>query len=349
MASYIPKDIFRAEAPGLYVALSHGRTHCVFHGLENQPSSKPIILCVHGINAEARIFDKFAEHFAARGRTLLAFDLYGRGYSDGTEEHNNLELFLGQITELLACEEIKAKMNTDVIDIVGSSLGGAIAAGFSARFPDRVRRCVLMAPAGLGLPSFGKVVQGLFKVPFIGRGLVNLANDARGLDKNMLQSFGNPTHPEVVAYVQKASERVKYISDNHPGYLNSFVSTVGHFPLATMQDDFRKLGVSSVPCLAVWGDKDTVVDFRRDSPALQKLMPKAELFVMEGDGHIDHFIIQPYIDQLHAKLESFLDRWEGNGEGNVQSEGAASTKTDVQDVIVTSNNIGAEVVPEGSS
>eukprot|EP00047_Mylnosiga_fluctuans_P008258 m.257922 g.257922 ORF g.257922 m.257922 type:complete len:315 (-) comp21156_c0_seq1:198-1142(-) len=302
---WVPREEFRAKAPGKFAALSQGRVHYVIYGDgENAPTTEPLIVCVHGINAEQTIWAHFVQHFVALGRTILAFDLYGRGYSDGTPANNNLELFTGQVRELLDYPDIKSAVRTDTIDLVGVSLGGGIAAGFSSQYPERVRSLVLIAPAGLGMPMGGSLAQLVCKWTALGEAIL------RALTKNVIESmknaFGNPEDPEVLAYLPGAAARVKEIDENHPGYLPSFVSTIGYFPLEDMQQDFANIGASHPHALVVWGERDKVVDFARDSPRLRKLMAGARLHVLPGSGHIDHFVIERYRTLFHSTVQEFL-------------------------------------------
>jgi pimeloyl-ACP methyl ester carboxylesterase len=50
--------------------------------------------------------------------------------------------------------------------IIGSSLGGTMAALFAARHPDQVRKLVLLAPA-LSLPEFAQEVKARISIPCI--------------------------------------------------------------------------------------------------------------------------------------------------------------------------------------
>lgn len=308
-AEWAPVETFRAAAPGLFAQQTAGRVHFQLSGLSNiRPNGSlalPLIVFIHGISAELTNWNYFVEYFVAKGRAVLTFDLYGRGYSDGSSRPNDLNLFLEQLTELLDSPEVKQRVSTDIVDIVGSSLGGGIGTAFSVRHASRVRKAVLMAPAGLGLPALGGVLQAVFRVPFLGRALLNLAN-LRGLEKNMQQSFANPADPAAVAFVRTATDRATALSQNHQGYVPSFISTVGHFPLSKMHDDFKALESRAASILVVWGDKDTVVDFSRDSPTLHALAPSVEIFVVPGSGHIDYLFIPSYRSILLPKLDTFL-------------------------------------------
>ena len=43
-------------------------------------------LCIPGLSSNSRVFTRLGEQFARNGRTLIAFDLRGRGWSDITEK-----------------------------------------------------------------------------------------------------------------------------------------------------------------------------------------------------------------------------------------------------------------------
>jgi len=49
-------------------------------------------------------------------------------------------------------EEFRQAIGAERMDIVGTSMGGAFAAAYAARHPERVRRLVLLAPAGVDPP-----------------------------------------------------------------------------------------------------------------------------------------------------------------------------------------------------
>jgi pimeloyl-ACP methyl ester carboxylesterase len=300
-----PRDALRAKAPGNFAQLTDGRTHYSFAGLEHAASGKPLIVCVHGISAESEIWRPFADYFAKRGRTVLMYDLIGRGFTDGSPKDNDLTLFVNQLRELLDHPDVTSVIKTECIDLAGVSLGGAISAGFSSKFPARVAHTVLMAPTGLGLPNFGGVLQTLFKAAWLGRALLNLAN-LFGLEKNMLKSFGNPTHPLVQERVKAQAARAKELSEHHPGYINSLVSTIAHFPLSNMQAEYTALGASKAKVHVIWGDRDNVVSSQRDAPVLQQLVPQAKLTILEGGGHIDQFVYDPYLSRMHTTVEDFL-------------------------------------------
>lgn len=103
------------------------------------------ILCVHGLTANCRCWDAMVTGLSPQHK-ILAYDLRGRGLSDKpshgySEEHH--------ISDLLCLMDDLA-LNRAVL--MGHSLGGYIAMGFAAQYPERVEKLILL-DAGGDLPQ----------------------------------------------------------------------------------------------------------------------------------------------------------------------------------------------------
>jgi pimeloyl-ACP methyl ester carboxylesterase len=115
----------RAKLGGTYAALSDGVTH---YRLEGPERGKPVVL-LHGGTIPMLTGDALAPDLARTGFRVLRYDMYGR------------KRYVGQLKELL--DNLQWK---EPVDVVGYSFGGAIAAAFTAQYPGRVRRPVLISP-----------------------------------------------------------------------------------------------------------------------------------------------------------------------------------------------------------
>ena len=85
------------------------------------------------------------------GKCVLVFDNYGRGYSDRPKGKQDKEFFINQLDELLD----KLDLNKEKFELVGYSMGGAIASAYAARNPDRLKKLTLLASAGMMHNFFG--------------------------------------------------------------------------------------------------------------------------------------------------------------------------------------------------
>jgi 3-oxoadipate enol-lactonase len=100
----------------------------------------PALLLLHGFGGAAWNFDELAPLLA--GRRLLIPDLPGHGGSAPLPAPS-LAGFADLLAGLLDAEGIAQA------DVLGHSLGGVVAVRLAVRHPDRVRRLILAAPAGI--------------------------------------------------------------------------------------------------------------------------------------------------------------------------------------------------------
>jgi pimeloyl-ACP methyl ester carboxylesterase len=110
-----------------------------FHDL---PGGDPPILFVHGLGcASSCDYPRIAADPALAGRRMLLADLLDFGFSDRPEEFGytveDHAATLGELVSALPLLEF---------DLVGHSMGGAVAIVTAARNPGRVRRLVLSEP-----------------------------------------------------------------------------------------------------------------------------------------------------------------------------------------------------------
>ncbi len=150
------------------------------------PGRPPAYVYLHGMGSlrSGEKSTSLAEHAAARGRTFVRVDLRGHGESTGR---------LGgvAVSELIAdVEALLAHVGPAVV--IGSSLGGLLAAHAAAHRPDLVRSLTLIAPA-LGLiPQLGKQLDAAGMLwTSDGRGFTvdqRVLDDAHALDEDSLPS-----------------------------------------------------------------------------------------------------------------------------------------------------------------
>jgi pimeloyl-ACP methyl ester carboxylesterase len=109
-------------------------------------SPEKTIVGVHGITANLIGWDAFAEKLVASGYRFIVYDLRGRGESSKLANGYNLTTHSFDLRALLNY------FNIEQANVLGHSLGAAIGVYFSAHYPERVRRLVLL-DGGAPLPS----------------------------------------------------------------------------------------------------------------------------------------------------------------------------------------------------
>jgi pimeloyl-ACP methyl ester carboxylesterase len=117
-----------------------------------------MVVLVHGGTIPLWTWDRQVPVLIAAGYRVLRYDAFGRGYSDRPAVVHDRNLYMSQLRELVDTLGISGPF-----DLIGTSQGGGTAVTFTATYPQRVRRLVLISPV---VRDFA--VPRLFQVPIIG-------------------------------------------------------------------------------------------------------------------------------------------------------------------------------------
>ncbi|KAI0361681.1 alpha/beta-hydrolase [Trametes cingulata] len=132
-----PEDLF---PNGNYAQLPHGRVRFWILG----PEDGTKVVLIHGISTPGVTWKDIAPYLAEEGFRVLVYDLYGKGYSEAPKTTYDPTLFVVQLALLLQY------VRWDAAHIVGFSMGGGVAAAFTASLPHLVAgKTVFIASAGL--------------------------------------------------------------------------------------------------------------------------------------------------------------------------------------------------------
>ncbi|WP_396932119.1 alpha/beta fold hydrolase [Mycolicibacterium sp.] len=119
-----------------------------------------LVLCVHGLSANCRSFDRIVPVLSEAGCCVVAMDLRGRGHSAPTSPGS-----YGWPAHARDLLEIADLYQADSFDVVGHSMGGYIGMELAARYPDRCGRLVVLDAAGIpparALLSIGRSLRRL--------------------------------------------------------------------------------------------------------------------------------------------------------------------------------------------
>ncbi len=256
----------RRSAPGAFAMLSTGLTHYQWTG----PEGGPVVLCIHGLTTPSFVWQSIAAALGKVGFRVLTYDLFGRGYSDRPAGVQDSAFFLRQINDLLEDQGVGGKLN-----IIGYSMGGAIAAAFAAQHSDRVRQLVLLAPAGMHSASAG-FLGGLAGIPLLGRWLMLLAYPA--LLRRGIRAEANL--PKSVPDISK-----KQLAElDYRGFLPAVHSSLRNTLTDTLQTEHQQLRRARIPVVAVWAANDEIIPIAcKDT--LSDWNPEAVQHVISGAGH----------------------------------------------------------------
>ncbi len=256
----------RLSAAGLARSFAESPSGTI-HYRQEGPADGPLVVLVPGLTTPLFVFDALIPELVNGGYRVVTYDHYGRGLSDRPKGPFDADLTDWQLTDLLKCLNIHQPFH-----LVGYSMGGAVVTIFSARHPDQILSTSLIAPAGLPLPG----IPFWATLPVIGDVLTRVFGHQRAA-RDGLESAVDATDPPSFGnnYVLQSRYR---------GYPESVLSTVRHFPLASAQADYDRLGQNGKPVLAIWGVNDASVPFSVWDD-LHTRVPQAHLVKVENTGH----------------------------------------------------------------
>ena len=255
----------RKDAPGKFATLSQGVTHYHWIG----PVRGPVAVMIHGLTTSSPVWKDIAEGMADIGYRVLVYDLYGRGFSDSVSGRHDTQFYLTQLDDLLADQNLDQDLT-----VVGYSMGGSIATEFAAREPHRMKRLILLAPAGIDLreSDFARFCR---TTPILGDWVHGVAAGLR-LTRQINEDAAAAKVPHVLQAQARELDR--------RGFLPAVLASRRGILDQTQEQQHRAISRDGIPTLAIWGEEDAVIPLS----ALGKLAQwnrTAHQEVVEGAGH----------------------------------------------------------------
>jgi pimeloyl-ACP methyl ester carboxylesterase len=241
----------------------------------------PPIVFIHGASGNLRD-QLFAFRKPLEGRARLIFvDRPGYGYSDRGGPENDTPA--GQAD---AIARLLDKKGIDRAIIVGHSLGGAIAASFGVRHPDKTAGLLFLSAATHPWNGGVDWYYDLAATPVIGtifRYTMLLPVGLERIDSGSRSVFApNPMPKDYVAQTMPGMilrPGAFYANAVDVSGLNAFVRT--------MAQRYREI---TAPTVIITGDRDDIVAEEIHSVGLKRDIPNSELLWLKGVGHKTDYV-----------------------------------------------------------
>ncbi len=277
-------DEVRAASGSQFVQLSEGQTEYEIAGPE---TGTPVVL-VHGLSVPMFDWDRQFSELADAGFRVVRYNQYGRGLSDRPRGAYDLERYVEQLNDLVD------GVGLGRVHLVAHSMGGAVAAGFAAWYPEKVDRTVLIAPA-LHMAD-GNTGITLVRIPVLGDFAAKVivpssfASRAESL-------FANAGVPEADAYAVAFGEQMRY---------RGFTRSVKALFRGDVVDDLSAVyeQLDSNRILLIRGTKDESIPAEHFAK-LARILPGMERVEMAGVGHMPNMQVA---DQVNELIVAFLGR-----------------------------------------
>jgi len=224
------------------------------------------VLFIHGLGGSAESWihniDEFAKHFH-----VFVPDLLGYGKSEKPKIKYDMKTFTNFIDKFMDAIGIKKS------NVIGSSMGGQIAAEFAISHPAKVEKLVLVSPAGIPPKEF--------------KGTKELKRYVKVLEAKNLQDVRDALTP---------------IDANGSSITNDYVRNVyeyvmmpgtGHAFLSSLKESAKAPRLASrlksikAKTFVVWGKDDNLIPVKYCEPFISK-MSNCRLLIIEGCGHRPH-------------------------------------------------------------
>jgi len=229
----------RKDAPGEFISLPQGLVHYQEAGRGNAET----VLLIHGFSVPLYIWDNTYEDLKKAGFHVIRFDLFGRGYSDRPEGLYDRNFFDKQISDLLSALKVEHKIN-----IIGVSMGGALATEFTVSHPGLVNKLILIDPFHEGKnisiakhKGIGEFLVDIWKVP--------------SMPKNTLGDFYLPEkYPD---WPSKFEVQMQYT-----GFKKAILATIRNYITEDKLPVYTELGKLKKDVLLIWGEDDNTIPFK---------------------------------------------------------------------------------------
>jgi len=241
----------------------------------------PLVL-VHGVGARADRWRRNIEPLAGAGYHVYAVDLPGHGFA---EKGGRFDYSLPGYTDFL--QGFLQQVAGGPAVLVGTSLGGAIAASLACRAPDAVHALVLVG--SLGLRPVGVEVRARMR-----GGIRDASRD--GIREKLKRVLHDPTR------VDEAWVEEEFRINNSPGAPDAFARLADYFA-DHLDDDVvgERLALAARwPILLVWGAEEKSVPVAVGEAA-HRLLPGSRLVLLPGSAHA------PYFEQAEAFNRVVID------------------------------------------
>lgn len=296
------ESVFRRQPKTLHAGMLHMGSLRVHH---TQGGRGTPVLFIHGLGSSGYLEWRFNLEPSAAHHRIYAPDLPGFGRSEKPRARYGIPYFTRFIDRYMEDRGLHSAA------VVGASLGGRVALELALKYPQRVRKLVLVNSLGLGRPAM-RLTYGLITLPRVGETVMKVTRNALNwVPSAMIRRVAG-------RYVGASSDLSRTMDDSYldnlrelygaEGYHDAYLATVRSLvtPSALLGNDYDvsgRLQEIRVPLQLIWGADDPLFPVAHAARA-HALVENSRLAVIEGAGHTPQ-AERP--EEFNRVLLSFLD------------------------------------------
>ena len=241
-------------------------------------SSKGTLVLVHGLGASAERWNFVMPSFSKDYHVIVP-DLIGFGYSDKPLVDYTPEFFSDFLRKFFDTLGIEKS------NLIGSSLGGQVAAEYTSTNPNYIEKLILVSPAGVNKQS----------TPALDAYIMAALYPNEQSAKNAFEMMEGSGREVDQTIVQGFIERMQL-----PNAKLAFMSTILGLKNADLIT--TKLKSITTPTLIIWGSKDPVIPIQNADEFVSSIKD-CRFYRMDGCGHT------PYVqdpEKFVSIVQNFL-------------------------------------------
>ncbi|PKL39904.1 MAG: hypothetical protein CVV44_06695 [Spirochaetae bacterium HGW-Spirochaetae-1] len=270
-------------APGKTITVDGKQVHFMDKG------RGPVLILLHGLVFHTIMWERNMEALSKKYR-VIALDLWGWGFSERLDADTySFNVYARQVTGFMDALGIKRA------SLAGQSMGGGVAVYTAARYPQRIEKLILVAPAVIpyDIPLDAK----MFILPVIGEFMNAIATDSMVKDTvRKVWFFDSSKAPDVYADRVIRPLKVQGTLDGMVFMQRSMLAP----PIVTAEAEM--LSKNLPPILIVHGREDRAVPLSC-SQRLNLMWKGSQLEIFEKAGHSPN---QEYPEQFNRLVMEFL-------------------------------------------
>lgn len=255
--------------------------------------TRQTIILIHGFRGTHHGLSLIAAHL--NDVETIIPDLPGFGEGDHLDTYD-LDAYVEWLRRFIKAQKLKK-----IPLLLGHSFGSIVCAAYAKKYPDTIKKLILVNPIGAPALEGPKAVMSQLAVFYY---WVGTKLPAR-LAQPWLASKAIVMLMSVTLAKTKDKKLRAFIHDQHLQYFSWFhnpISVAGGFKTSVTHNVREFAPAIVAPTLLIAGDKDDITPIEKQKE-LVKLFPNAQLKIIKNVGHLTHYETP---NQVAAFVQAFI-------------------------------------------
>ena len=168
------------------------------------------------------------------------------------------------------------------VSLIGFDMGGAVATGFAAKYPNLCASLTLINPIGVKYRKMKS--ESMLMRKYVGEYMIlnSKSNLVSIQEKDFFDLSPESPHRPLI---DRQVAMVQWQLDRTAGYLGALLSAVRLFPLRGMEELYTAVGRHPRPVMVIWGTEDEVCNYAPCVRKMEQSFPKGCIVDIKDCGH----------------------------------------------------------------